>query len=319
MKIIITGIYLLTFLNALSQNNFGFRIDPICGIWRIDSTAENGSLNKRDAVNEEYFVFLSSHSFLMDKVEDGVASSISMGSYRMESNMLITRNNKGEPFLNFIVTIDSTHLRLDGTFPISDSNSRKPTFYLSKVESRLVNARTKSAGIEDQILYRNVSNTVNICTLGDEYVVECPLCESFEKGELTDTYVLMPGRGRITNVLVKKKKSESEIISTLTFKTDNLPYPVLYYGKTRNSRKCNVENGQIFGIYPPEMNLNLNSNIERWELYAGDKKFEGIGNSISDEAIDFLKSSDKPEAFSIIAVVRGPDGIGRKISGVFSL
>ena len=65
------------------------------------------------------------------------------------------------------------------------------------------------------------------------------------------------------------------------------------------------------------MNINLESKIETWELHVKDKSFNGQGNELTKEAKLYLSELTDTGIVSIIALVRGPDGIGRRVGGVF--
>ncbi|NRA13194.1 MAG: hypothetical protein HRT57_14695 [Crocinitomicaceae bacterium] len=305
------------------QEKYNIGIEQITGMWHIDSTAESGRFgqtNMRDATNDEYFVFLIDKTFKMEKVENGDTISFTYGTFEIISDTIKIKTLKGAPGMDCIMTPNGNNLRLDGTFTISGPGSNKPIFFLSNNESKRELLSNSVFASDRQVIYRGIENTItiNIDPSADEYQVEYSNCKSFERGETPYTYVLTPGRGRSIGITVKCKNSSTEVISKYSFNVKNIPFPVLFFGDTRNGRKCNLDATNISAKYPPEMHLDLESKIIRWELYSQNYIFEGTGSELSEEAKTHLKTLKGEGAISIITVVRGPDGIARRVGGVYS-
>ncbi|MFT6503994.1 MAG: hypothetical protein ACJASQ_004134 [Crocinitomicaceae bacterium] len=326
MKFIITVAFLIFYLGVFSQvettGKFNHGVEQLSGRWHIDSTVESsiyGQSNMRAATNNESFVFLSDKTFLIEKVEGGDTSSYTFGTFEIISDSLKIKTLEGVLALEFIITQNGNQLRLEGTFEISTINTDKPIFFLSNNEDKQELLLSSIVTNDRQVLYRGIENTVtvNIDPAADEYHVECHFCASFETKEIPFTYALKPGRGRSISIIVNCKNSSTEVMSKYKFPVKNLPFPVLFFGDTRNGRVCDLNAIGISAKYPSEMHLNLESKIEKWKLYSEELIFEGTGSELTEEAKTHLKMLKGEGAISIIAVVRGPDGIGRRVGGVY--
>lgn len=322
MKFIITSAFLILLSSVFSQIEthriYNISVEQIAGKWHIDSTSESGH-NMRPAIYDEYFVFLEDKTFLAEKVENEDTTSNKLGTFEIISDSLKIKTLIGAPFMEFIITQNSNNLELWGTFEISDYNKSHPTFYLSNKKGDKEVLSTSVIASDRQVLFRSVENkiTLKLDPTIEEYVVECPLCNSFEAGEEPYTYVLIPGRGKYTSIVVKSRSLSLEVISKFRMATKNLPCPVLFFGDIRNGRKCTLDSKTISARYTSEMNIDLESKIETWELHVKDKSFNGQGNELTEEAQIYLSELTDTGIVSIIALVRGPDGIGRRIGGVY--
>lgn len=114
--------------------------------------------------------------------------------------------------MQFIITRNSNNLQLRGTFEISENIKAKSTFYLTNKAGDKEPVSTSISNEDRQVLYRSIKNTitVNIDPIIEEYIVECANCSSFEEGETPLTYVLIPGRGKRTGIVVKSRSFSSE-------------------------------------------------------------------------------------------------------------
>ena len=317
MKCITTCICLLTLCVAFGQNEpVEFTIDDIYGTWRIDSTAEDGTYNKRTSVLEEFFVFQENGKVNMEVIEEGTLASNPFGTFTLVADTLKIRTLKGAPGINFVITMTAEVLQLESTFPISDLNSRKATAYLSRKKSE--ESTISIFRPDSRVLYRNVINEITITPLAADQIVECPYCDTIYKGEIANQYFLKPGRGRMTEVIIREI-STSKVLEKHTLTVTHLPDPTLFYGITKNGGKCSKQTQHIFAKYPPEVNLDVNSAVMKWEIHIDAHTFTGDGNTLSEELLTFLKNYAGDGVISVIAFVLTADGIQRKIGGVFSL
>jgi hypothetical protein len=319
MKIITTSIYLFTFFFVFSQNGESdINVDEIYGTWRIDSSAENRTYNIRNAINEEFFVFMENGSVNMEKIEDENINSFPLGTFTIATDTLKIRTLKGAPGMNFVITKNSEVLQLDGTFPISESNSRKPTLFLSKKKLDENNLSISIYRSDNQLIYRNVLNNITITPLEAATNVDCPYCDTMYKSEFPNQYYIKPSKGRVSEIIISDS-STANVLEKHKIKNSYLPDPILFYGASKNGTKCSKNAHHIFAKYPPEMNINLDSEIIKWEIHIDANTFSGEGNQLTEDVIAFLETYEGNGVISIIAVVRTADGIARKLGGAFSL
>ena len=132
-----------------------------------------------------------------------------------------------------------------------------------------------------------------------------------------NTYNVHPGKGKYVEIIIARKDSTS--ILSHKIPVLHLPDPVLFYGSVKSGNKCTPEAAAFFAKYPPQMNLTAEFEIAKWNISIGDESFEGEGKTISIEAQEYLKSIEGNATFSVIAIVKGQDGISRRIGGAFSL
>lgn len=133
-KLTIFTFIVLNLISCAQEKTGKFELTDINGTWRIDSVAENLIYNKREAINEEFFVF-NNGNFRMKKIENGEEFFMDLGSGVFNGDTLVTRTPKGAPGFKFVVSFPKKDvLQLDECHPISTENSRKPTFFLSKKE-----------------------------------------------------------------------------------------------------------------------------------------------------------------------------------------
>lgn len=320
MKISLTGIYLFATILVMGQNERSrVNLNELYGTWRIDSTAEDLSFNIRAAVNEEFFVFDQNGELNIQKIEAGEMNSMKFGTYRLSADTINIRTLRGAPGINFVVSKHNNVLQLDGTFPISETNSSKPTLFLSRIHAEEEEELAFSIHTaHNQLLYRDVLNEVNIIPLGKRIYLDCPNCDTIYKSEAPSTYFVTPGKGKVSELLLRDSSS-AQVIEKHQLKNSYLPDPVLFYGASRNGTGCSKEARHIFAKYPPEMHVNYESEIIRWEVQIGSHTFSGEGNRLSDEVISFLANNEVKGMLSLIAIVRTADGLARCVGGAFSL
>lgn len=177
---------------------------------------------------------------------------------------------------------------------------------------------------ENQILYRNIENTVTINSnlSSEEYKIVLKYCDSVRQLISNRQYSVIPGKGRIIEIEIIDSKDSSQIFYTKQLKIEYLPNPELFYGISINGSKIDPSTGHLFAKYPPSYNLlNLNHSFEitSWKIIIGDKIFEGEGRTITKEVKNELTKNKSAEYLSVLAVIKGPDGIARKIGGVYNI
>jgi len=117
-----------------SNEDIKIEMNDIFGIWRIDSTSENGKYNKRNAIYEEFFIFKEDGTVDVKSNQIKGPKLVTLGTFELISDTLKINTLKGNPGMTFIINLNGKVMRLDGTFPISVYNDRKPTMFLGKTK-----------------------------------------------------------------------------------------------------------------------------------------------------------------------------------------
>lgn len=133
MKLIIYSIVSFISLTLHSQNET-FELNQLYGSWRIDSTAENIYENRRNAVNEEFFVFDQANFLKMTAIQDGLLKTYTLGTYAVQNDSLFITTLGGSKNMKYRILLKGDFIQLDASFSISNSNPRKPTFFLGRKE-----------------------------------------------------------------------------------------------------------------------------------------------------------------------------------------
>jgi len=177
---------------------------------------------------------------------------------------------------------------------------------------------------ENQLMYRNIENlvTINSNLSPTDFKIVFKNCDSIRQIESKKQFSIIPGRGRVATVNLIDSQDSSIVYYSKTLKIEYLPNPELFYGMSINGSKITPSTGHLFAKYPPSHNLlSLNDSFEilNWKIIIEDKVFEGDGNSISEDVKKELKENNNTEFISVLAVVEGPDGLVRKIGGVYNM
>lgn len=176
---------------------------------------------------------------------------------------------------------------------------------------------------QDQFFYRNIRNTLKINTLlpTEKYEVVLRNCDSIIPILPKQEYSFIPGNGRMVIVELVDPTDLNRVLYTEMIKIEYLPNPELFYGGSINGSKISPSAGRIFAKYPPSYNLpdaQFPFEIIRWTIMIGDLTFEGDGNAITEEVKQELVNCNTG-FLSMLAVVKGPDGVLRKVGGVYNI
>lgn len=182
---------------------------------------------------------------------------------------------------------------------------------------------------QGNILYRGYKNKVEFGTSDGR-----PFEIFIEDGKLisdtlvnqereTDSIVhyLMPYGSKTTKVLFLNP-STKETFDTIVFNVYNLPDPSLYWGAAKSGEIVMRSENRFFAKYGPEIPLNTSFKILEWELYipgATGSPIFGTGNTLDETAISSLRLAKPGLSISLITLILGPDGVQRKVAGVFVL
>jgi hypothetical protein len=170
-------------------------------------------------------------------------------------------------------------------------------------------------------LYGGIDNYVKIkLTPTKDFKVSCYNCDTIYLSKKADTYVIKPTiHTTRTNIYITSSSIPSINYGSKEFVNIPIPNPTLFFGSTRNGNKSNLKRTNLSAKYSSYMNLNVQFEVIQWKLFIGKKTFEGTEEDITDDIKSYLKKKKKLKAFSIIAIVKTPGGIKRKIAGVYTL
>lgn len=110
------------------------------GMWRVDSVAEDNLIKDRliDKTPKQVFNYEKNSHFSVMEVTEKMTKSSQIGTWKAENDSLFVYSEQGHLAMRFGYSINGNKLTLKGNFPISEYNTKKPVFYLSKyVEKRL--------------------------------------------------------------------------------------------------------------------------------------------------------------------------------------
>ncbi len=177
---------------------------------------------------------------------------------------------------------------------------------------------------ELNVLYRGYNNVVSAVASGfDQTVLTADGASVTKSGE---NYIAKPaGSGREATLTVSGKNSvtgKTERLLSQKFRVSNLPDPELYWGAVKSGEKGSTAETRLFAKYGPEIPLNAQFNITKWECSipgAQGAPPSGTGNVLSPQAVNLIKQAKPGMTVSFICNVTGPDGIARKKAGAFKI
>lgn len=133
-----------------------------------------------------------------------------------------------------------------------------------------------------------------------------------------DHYIVRVGRADSVIIALTLKDKDSTIpVLRKTYRVVNLPAPDLYWGNVRSGRTSNTESENLTVKYSEDgISLAANFSITSWKIEYKNESFSGFGGNLS-SASSFLKGLKSNTSVVINAIVKGPDGIDRSLSGVW--
>lgn len=131
-------------------------------------------------------------------------------------------------------------------------------------------------------------------------------------GSLREATITVSGYSNVT------KKSVS--LGSFKFRVMNLPPPSLFFGAAEDGNKASKSETRLFARYS-DSPLNATFQVLSWELNVAGapRPAKGTGNTLNADGISLLKQAKPGSTISFMTMVKGPDGISRKKSGVFTL
>ncbi len=212
-------------------------------------------------------------------------------------------------------------MELKGTVAIQKKNGDMTTRDWTKT----ITVMKPSGSIElpeMNMLYRGYPNKVNATASG--YPETSLSGSGVSISPSAGGYIVKPvGRAKTATLSVSGRTADGKSVSlkTMKFRCSNLPDPELYWGGVKNGGKASKSQTQLFAKYPPEIPLNAQFRIIKWECQvpgAMGRPPSGPGGNIS-AASNLLRAAKSGSQVSFICTVVGPDGIQRKKAGAFKI
>jgi hypothetical protein len=131
------------------------------------------------------------------------------------------------------------------------------------------------------------------------------------------------GAGRTATISISGKNSvtnKTVALGTFTFRVMNLPPPSLFFGAVEDGGKASKAETRLFARYS-DSPLKAEFIVQSWELNVAGapRPAKGSGNMLNADGISLMKQSKPGSTISFMTMVKGPDGILRKKSGVFTI
>lgn len=131
------------------------------------------------------------------------------------------------------------------------------------------------------------------------------------------------GAGRTATISISGKNSvtnKTVSLGTFTFRVMNLPPPSLFFGATEDGGKASKAETRLFARYS-DSPLKAEFIVQSWELNVAGapRPAKGTGNTLNADGISLMKQAKPGSSISFMTMVKGPDGILRKKSGVFTI
>lgn len=182
-------------------------------------------------------------------------------------------------------------------------------------------AQESTASIEHMnmnVLYRGFDNKIVIGS-GDTDFSRLYISAHNATATLNgDHYVVRPGNGKTATLeIIAVKDDGTEVtLRSKEFRISNLPDPKLYWGWAESGKAVQNQKPVLSAGYGKYYPFDPEFNVTSWEAMYNGEMFSGEGQYIA--AIDdIVQNFTELTEFTIEAMVKGPDGISRKISGTW--
>jgi hypothetical protein len=175
---------------------------------------------------------------------------------------------------------------------------------------------------ELNVLYKGYNNIVEGVASGyDETVLNGNGVSLTKSGK---GYIgRVSGAGRTATISISGRNSVTKktvSLGTFTFRVMNLPPPSLFFGATEDGGKASKAETRLFARYS-DSPLKAEFTVQSWELNVAGapRPAKGTGNTLNADGISLMKQAKPGSTISFMTQVKGPDGILRKKSGVFTI
>jgi hypothetical protein len=172
------------------------------------------------------------------------------------------------------------------------------------------------------ILYRGYDNKCVIAPIEsefDELIVDNGTIEKSASGDKY-SYIINPGEGRTCGLYaIKKTKKQIDTVDFRYFLVRALPEPTLYFGDKAPGEKVNKYTDVIICKYSDDISIvGVTFEIVSWEFSYNEKLITGVSNKLSSDVMSCIADIPSGESMSIVATVKNPDGITKKVAGTYT-
>lgn len=176
---------------------------------------------------------------------------------------------------------------------------------------------------ELNVLYKGYPNKVDAIASGyDQTILRGSGVTLRKSGKL---WIATPGGGREASITVAGKSSvtgKTVSLGSFKFRVMPLPDPELFFGTSPSGNKGSKSENKLFAKYKPGIPLNAQFTILSWEMSVPGNPGpspKGPGGRLNAKATSLLKQVRSGTIMSIMAKVKGPDGIIRKRGGSWKM
>jgi hypothetical protein len=175
---------------------------------------------------------------------------------------------------------------------------------------------------EIQILYYGLSTKIKVNTsLPFDYSLASSQLE-IKALEEKNTFSIKPlsnSGNTATLKVLDPTTGKGNSVAEFNYKVFSLPDPELYIGSVKNGSSIDFySNKKLSAKLPPSSYLNINFAILDWSVCVKGIQYEGSGSDLTDLVLIKINELKEGNVISIIATIIGPDGIKRKIGGVYT-
>lgn len=215
----------------------------------------------------------------------------------------------------------STEMNLSGTITILNKSGIPKTMPWEKKITVMKPQGTVSLP-ELNVLYKGYNNIVEGVASGyDQTILTGQGVTLTKSGK---GYIgRVSGAGRTAKITIAGKSSAANktvTLGTFEFRVMNLPPPSLFFGATEDGGKASKAETRLFARYS-DSPLKAEFTVQSWELNVAGapRPAKGTGNTLNADGASLLKQAKPGSSISFMTQVKGPDGILRKKSGVFTI
>ncbi|MFT5778238.1 MAG: gliding motility-associated protein GldM [Crocinitomicaceae bacterium] len=211
-------------------------------------------------------------------------------------------------------------MNLTGTVSVKNRQGVKKSMKWEK--SVMVMKPAGSIELPDlNVLYRGYDNKVNATASGFPQTILTGQNVSLTQSE--GLYIAKPqGSGKTAYMTVSGRTADGRTVALkkVKYRVLNLPDPTMYWGGTKNGGKASPTASNIFANYGKSALIDAKFTILSWEVFiAGtDRSVKGTSNNVTG-AHPFFRAAKKGTTVTYKCWVRGPSGIKRIITGVFTI
>ena len=257
-----------------------------------------------------------------------VEVQVLMAAFDSDKQPMVTMGGASVPKENirdgkaFIMTKSgSTEMNLSGTITILNKSGIPKTLPWEKKITVMKPQGTVSLP-ELNVLYKGYNNVVEGVASGYDQTILAGQGVTLTKSG--KGYIgRVSGAGRTAKITISGKSTKTNktvSLGSFEFRVMNLPPPSLFFGATEDGGKASKAETRLFARYS-DSPLKAEFSVQSWELNVAGapRPAKGTGNTLNADGISLMRQAKPGSSISFMTQVKGPDGILRKKSGVFTI